>query len=298
MGESVAFVGLGAMGAPMASRLIEAGFSIRVFNRTPERMQPFVALGAVACSSIAETVASAQFVVVIVSDDEATRDVLLGSDGAIANARAGSLIIGSSTNTPALARELAAAALARQLAYLDAPVSGSVPQARAGELVFMVGGDAVAFERAAPLFSAMGRMSLHVGASGAGATMKLINNMISGAAIAALAEAVALARLAQLDPEVVLQVLCEGAAGSRVTRTKIPKMYSGDFSPQFKLELMDKDLRYFLGLAEGLDLSAPISRLVSGQLQAARQAGFGAMDTCALLAYLEASPNMGAPPRA
>ncbi|GMV00747.1 MAG: 2-hydroxy-3-oxopropionate reductase [Burkholderiales bacterium] len=293
MPDTVAFVGLGAMGAPMASNLLVAGFALRVFNRNAERARPFAQQGATVGTSIADAVRGARFVVSIVSDDEATRAVMLGEGGVVASASPGTIIVDASTNTPAMACEVAQAAAARGLACVDAPVSGSVPQARNRELVFMVGGDAVAFAAARPLFEAMGRMALHVGASGAGATLKLVNNMLSGTMTAALAESVSIARAAGVDPQAAQAILGEGATASRLLRAKLPKMLGRDFSAQFQLSLMDKDLRYFVALAQQLDLPAPIAALVRGQFQAARRAGFGALDTSALLAYL----GGGAPPR-
>ena len=175
-----------SMGAPMASNLIDAGFALRVWNRNAERARPLAARGAVACTSIADAVRGAGFVVSIVADDEATREVMLGAGGVVATAAAGTLIVDSSTNTPTLVREIAQAAGARGLRHLDAPVSGSVPQSRGRELVFMVGGEAGDFDAAKPLFDAMGRLAVHAGGHGAGATIKLVNNMLSGTMNAAL----------------------------------------------------------------------------------------------------------------
>lgn len=283
MGETVAFIGLGAMGAPMASSLLEAGFGLRVFNRTKSRAEPFAARGAVVCDSIAEAVRPANSVVSMVSDDEATHAVMLEAGAVVQSAAPGTLIVDTSTNTPAMARAVSARARERGLLHVDAPVSGSIAQAGDRQLVFMAGGDDAALRRAEPLLAAMGRMTVHAGPSGAGATMKLINNMLAGTLTAAIAEAIAVARAAGVNLQAAERVLCEGAAGSRLTRTKIPKMIAGDFSPQFRLELMDKDLRYFLALADEVDRPAPICALVRSQLQAARLAGLGALDTSALV---------------
>ncbi len=295
MSDIVAFIGLGAMGAPMAANLLAAGFALRVFNRNPARTRPLAERGATACASIAEAVRGARFVVSIVSDDDATRAVMLGDAGVVAHAAPGTVIVDSSTNTPALAREVAQAAAARGLACVDAPVSGSVPQARDRELVFMAGGEAAAFEAARPLLDAMGRMAMHVGPSGAGATLKLVNNMLSGTLTAALAEAVSVAQAAGVDPQAAQAILVEGPSGSRLTRTKLPKMLAREFSPQFQLALMEKDLRYFLALAQQVDRPAPLAALVRSQYQAARRAGFGALDTSALAAHVAGE---GAPPTA
>lgn len=282
----VAFIGLGAMGGPMALNLIAAGHALRVFNRHPARCAPAVAAGATACASVAEAVAGAAFVVSMVADDIATREVMLGPAGVVASAAPGTLIVDCSTNTPAMVREVAAAASARGIAHLDAPVSGSVAQARGRELVFMVGGAAADVARAEPLLAAMGRSHRHMGPTGAGATIKLINNMLSGTVNAAIAEALLVAQAAGLDPEATQYVLGEGAAGSRLFRTKMPKIYARDFSPQFQLGLMEKDLRYFLSLAQELDRPAPIAALVRSQMQAARLADLGGLDVSAVFLHV------------
>lgn len=289
MTDTIAFLGLGAMGAPMAANLLAAGFPLRVWNRSPERAAPLTALGATPCTSPAQAVRDARFVVSMVADDDATRAVMLDAQGVIAAAAPGATIVDSSTNSPAMSREVSRTAATRGIAYLDAPVSGSIAQARARELVFMVGGPEAAFDAARPLFDAMGRMARRMGDSGAGATIKLINNMLSGTMNTAIAEAMSVALAAGLDPGSVCEILGEGAAGSRLVRTKIPKIAAGDFSPQFQLALMDKDLRYFLALAQELDRPVPLAALVRSQMQAARRAGLGTQDVSAIFAYTAGS---------
>jgi 3-hydroxyisobutyrate dehydrogenase len=287
MTTTIAFLGLGAMGSRMAVNLQAAGFALRVYNRDRAKAKPLADQGAQACDTPAAAVQGASFVVSMVADDVATRAVMLGADGAVAAATAGALIVDSSTNTPAMARAVAQAAAARRVQYLDAPVSGSLAQAQGKELVFMVGGEQVAFERAQPVLKAMGRMSKYMGGAGTGATIKLINNMLSGAATAAIAEAVIAAEAAGLDRAATLEVLAEGAAGSRLLKTRMPKMFSRDFAPQFQLQLMEKDLRYFLLLAQELDRPMPMASLVRSQFQAARRSSLGALDSSAL--FLQAA---------
>lgn len=287
MTSTIAFLGLGAMGSRMAANLQTAGYALRVYNRDRAKAGPLAEKGAQACDTPAAAVQGASYVVSMVADDVATRAVMLGDDGAVAAATAGTIIIDSSTNTPAMAREVAQAAAARRVQYLDAPVSGSLAQAQGKELVFMVGGDPVAFERARPVLSAMGRMAKHMGAAGTGATIKLINNMLSGTATAAIAEAVMIAEAAGLDRAATLEVLGEGAAGSRLMKTRMPKMFGRDFAPQFQLQLMEKDLRYFLLLAQELDRPVPVAALVRSEFQAARRADLGKLDSSAL--YLQAA---------
>ncbi|TAK44390.1 MAG: NAD(P)-dependent oxidoreductase [Betaproteobacteria bacterium] len=290
---TVAFIGLGAMGSRMALNLLAAGFALRVFNRDRARTAAAAAQGATVCDTPAAAARGAQFACSIVTDDVATRAVMFGSQGVLAGTAPGTVIVDSSTNTPAMAREVAAAAAARGCAYLDSPVSGSIAQAQNRELVFMVGGDAAAFARAQPLYAAMGRFTKHMGAAGTGATIKLVNNMLSGVATAALAEAAQVAEAAGLDRAAALEILGEGAAGSRLLKAKLPKMFKRDFTPQFQLELMDKDLRYFLALAGELDRPAPIAALVRSQYQSGRRAQLGRLDTCAVFLQAAGEP----PPR-
>jgi len=283
--STVAFIGLGAMGSRMALNLHAAGHKVRGFNRDSAKAKPLAEKGIEVVDSIAAAVRGAEFVVSMVSDDVATREVILGGAGVLSAAGSASVIIDSSTNTPAMAREAAKAAAAKGCFYLDAPVSGSILQAQGRELVFMVGGDKGAFDRAQPLFQAMGRMARHMGASGAGATIKLVNNMLSAAATAALAEAAQVTEAAGLDAAAALEILAEGAAGSRLLKAKLPKMLKRDFSPQFALELMDKDLRYFLALAQDVDRPAPLAALVRNQYQAARRAELGKLDSSAVFLH-------------
>ena len=284
---TVAFIGLGAMGSRMAANLLEAGFKLRVYNRDRAKTKALAEKGAEVAESPAAAVKGAEFAVSIVSDDEATREVMLGANGAVGAAARGCIIIDSSTNTPAIAREVAREVAARGGSYLDAPVSGSLKQAQGRELVFMVGGAREAFDKAQPLFAAMGRMAKHAGESGAGATVKLINNMLSGTMTAAVAEAVQIAEAAGIGRDAALEILGEGAAASRLLKSKMPMMFQRDFKPQFQLALMEKDLRYFLGMAQQLDRPTPIAALVRSQFQAARRGSLGGLDACAV--FLQAA---------
>lgn len=291
--STVAFVGLGAMGSRMALNLHAAGHSLRVYNRDRAKTKPFAEKGIATADSAAAAAQGAEFTLSMVADDIATRAVMLGPAGIVVAAAPGSVIIDCSTNTPGVAREVAQAAAARDCAYLDAPVLGSIAQAQARELVILAGGTQAAFERAQPVLAAMGRLVRRVGESGAGATLKLVNNMLSGSATAALAEAAQVAEAAGIDCAVAIEILGEGAAGSRLLKTKLPKMFKRDFAPQFQLELMEKDLRYFLALAQELDRPSPIASLVRSQYQAARRAALGKLDSSAV--FLQAA---GEKPRA
>jgi len=275
------------MGSRIAANLLQAGFTLKVYNRDRAKTAPLAAQGAAVADSPAAAAQGAAFVVSIVADDAASRAVMLGEKGVLAGAAKGTVVIDSSTNSPALARELGAAAATKQIAYLDAPVSGSLAQAQGKELVFLVGGDQAAFDQAQPLFAAMGRLARRIGGPGHGATLKLINNMLSATLTAALAEAALAAEAAGLDRDVTVEILGEGAAGCRLTKTKLPKMLKRDFAPQFQIALMDKDVRYFLDMAQALDRPTPIAALVRSQYQAARRNALGKLDTAAV--FLQAA---------
>jgi 3-hydroxyisobutyrate dehydrogenase len=285
--STLGFIGLGAMGSRMAMNLLAAGHELRVYNRDRLKTLPFKEKGVHVCESPAEAAEGAAFVVSIVADDDATRDVMLGGQGVLSAAAKGAIVIDSSTNTPAMAKEVAAAAADEGIAYLDAPVSGSIAQAQGKELVFLVGGDKTAFEKAQPVMAAMGKMARRIGGPGAGATVKLINNMLGATLTAAIGEAAMAVEAADLDRDAVIEVLNEGAAGSRLTRAKLPKIFKRDFAPQFQLELMEKDLRYYLALAQALDRPSPIASLIRSQYQAARRAQLGKLDSCAV--FLQAA---------
>jgi 3-hydroxyisobutyrate dehydrogenase len=290
----VAFIGLGAMGSRMAMNLHSAGFGLRVWNRDAAKARRLTELGARLAASPSDAASGASFVVSIVADDLATREVLLGANGILAGAGPGTIVIDASTNSPATAREIAGAAVALGVHYLDAPVLGSLPQAEGKELVFLVGGDHAAFERSKPVLGAMSRTCHYLGDSGAGATVKLINNMVSGSLLAVLAEAAQVAEAARLDPTAAIAALSDGAASSRMLRSKLPKMFQRDFTPQFQLELMEKDIRYFLQMAAELDRPAPLASLVRSQYQSARRASLGKLDSCAI--FLEVSgETLGSP---
>jgi 3-hydroxyisobutyrate dehydrogenase-like beta-hydroxyacid dehydrogenase len=290
---TVAFIGLGAMGSRMATNLHAAGIKLRVYNRDKAKAKPFADKGIEVADSIAAAVKGADFVVSIIADDAATRAVMLGDQGVVASAAKGTIVLDSSTNSPAMVKEVAAAATKKGIVYLDAPVSGSLAQAQGKELVFLVGGDAAGFDKAQPLFSAMGRLAKRIGATGAGATLKLINNMISATLTAALVEAAMTAEAAGLDKDATVEILSEGAAGCRLTKTKLPKMLKRDYAAQFQIALMDKDVRYYLAMAQDLDVPTPVSSAVRSQYQGARRASLGALDTAALFAYAASEKPKG-----
>jgi 3-hydroxyisobutyrate dehydrogenase len=260
----VALIGLGLMGSGMARRLLGAGFPLTVYNRNRERTSPLATEGAHVAVSPREAAARADVILSMVADDAASRAVWLGEDGALAGAARGSVLVESSTLTVGWIEELARGAAACGCELLDAPVTGTKPHAASGELLFLVGGSASALETARPALSAMSRAIVHVGATGSGALLKLINNFMCAVQAASLAEALALVERSGLDRAKALEVLTTGAPGSPLVKTLSGRMTARDYTPpNFVLRLMAKDLTYALGEGRrhGLSLSTAASAL-------------------------------------
>lgn len=259
----IALLGLGIMGSGMARRLLGAGFPLAVYNRNPERAAPLAAEGAQVAASPREAALQSEILLSMVSDDAASRAVWLGEDGALAQVARGAVMIESSTLTVGWVGELAAAAAARDCELLDAPVTGSKIHAASGELNFLVGGSAEALERVRPAFEVMGRAIFHVGPTGSGARLKLINNFLAGVQAASLAEAVALIERSGLDRDQALDILTNGAPGSPLIKTLSARMAAEDYTPNFLLRLMAKDLTYALqeGRQHSLALTTAASAL-------------------------------------
>jgi 3-hydroxyisobutyrate dehydrogenase len=233
----------------MARRLLSAGFALTVWNRTPERIDPLEAAGAARAATPRDAAATAEAILGMVADDEASREVWTGAAGALDAARPGALLIESSTLSPSWVEELASRASQRGCDFLEAPVTGSRTHAAGGELLFLAGGGAEALERARPLLAVMGRGVVHLGPVGSGARMKLINNFVCGVQAAALAEALTLIERTGLPPDAALRILLDGAPGSPLVKTIAPRMASRDYTVAFMLALMRKDLTY--AMAEG-----------------------------------------------
>ena len=279
----IAFLGLGLMGGGMARRLLGAGFSVTVFNRTPARAEPLAAAGARVAGSPREAAAGAEVVFSMVADDAASRAIWLGPDGAIAGAARGAVLVECSTLTVAWVQELAQAAAAAGAECIDAPVTGSKNQAAAGELNFLTGGNAAALETIRPALNAMGRSVTHLGPTGSGALLKLINNFLAGVHVAATAEAVAWIERTELDRAQAIAFLSDSAVGSPVTKTVAARMCAPDFTPNFFLRLMAKDLGYASGEAAKAGQQLTSAAMARDVFQRAIAAGHGDKDMSAVV---------------
>ncbi len=275
---NVTFLGLGIMGTGMARRLLSAGFPLTVYNRNRNKTAPLAEEGARVAGSPRDAATGAGVIVSMVADDVASRALWLGEGGTLAGAARGTLLIECSTVTVGCVRELASTAAARGCELLDAPVTGSKIHAASGELNFLVGGSAAALERARPVLSAMGRSIVHVGPTGSGALLKLINNFLCGVQAVSLAEAIALIEKSGLDQAKALDLLVNGTPGSPLLKTLSARMTARDYTPNFLLPLMAKDLTYALaeGKENGLNFTTVAAALE--QFQRAMASGQGDKD--------------------
>ncbi len=282
------FIGLGAMGRPMALHLLRAGHPLAVWARRPAASQPLCAAGAVSCASAAAVARRAEVVFTNLTAGADVEQVVCGSDGLQEGLGAGSILVDMSTIAPEMARSLAQRLARSGVEMLDAPVSGGEQGAIAATLAIMVGGKAAVLERVRPLFEVLGKKIVHVGDSGAGQVAKACNQMVMVAAIQAVAEALHLSRAAGADPARVRQALAGGSAGSRVLEVMGGRMVDRDFAAGVEARLHHKDYAVVLDEAHRLGLPMPVSAAVGQQLNALMAMGWGRSDTAALLRVLEA----------
>jgi len=279
---NVAVLGLGIMGSGMASRLLAAGFPVTVYNRTPERAERLAGAGAHVAGTPREAAARAQIVISMVANDGASKDVWLGESGALHGAQANSVLIESSTLSPGWIHDLATAAARRGFRFLDAPVTGTKPHAASGELVFLVGGSADVVEAARPVFSVLGRETIHLGPVGSGARMKLANNFVCGVQAASFAEALSMIDAWGLDRGKAVSILTGGAPGSGIVKRVAERAGSGDFTPNFALRWMAKDLSYAVGEASEKKIALQTASAALSLFQRAIAEGYGDEDFSAV----------------
>jgi len=261
---TVAFLGLGTMGAAMAANVARAGFRLVMWNRTPGRAPELLDLGASEATTPAEAVRSGDVAIVCVSDTPDVEAVLFGPSGAAEGAAAGTVIVDMSTISPSATRGFAARLAAKGVTLLDAPVSGGSEGARNGTLTIFVGGDAAALDRVRPVLAAMGTTITHCGPSGAGQAVKAVNQVIIAGAYLGVAEGLVLAMKAGLDPNLAVAALSGGAAQSWVLANRSERMIANEYPLGFRTALHLKDLRIALDLATELGAELPVTRLAAG----------------------------------
>jgi 2-hydroxy-3-oxopropionate reductase len=287
MAERVGFIGLGIMGKPMARNLMDAGYELTVYNRSPEKAEELGEGGATVAASPKEAAEQSDITITMLPDSPQVREVVAGEEGVLEGIREGSLIVDMSTISPVVTEELAEAVRQKGASMLDAPVSGGDVGAIEGTLSIMVGGEEQDFERARPLFEAMGKTITHVGPVGAGQVTKAANQVVVALTIEAVSEALVLGSKGGVSPEKILDVLSGGLAGNKVMEVKREKFLSHTFEPGFRSELHHKDLGIALAAGREYGVVLPVTAIVDQMLLSMRRKGWGGEDHSALLRVIE-----------
>jgi len=281
------FIGLGAMGRPMALNLMKHGHQMAVYARRAASMQPLVAAGARTCASPREVAEHADVIFTMVTTSRDVEAVVLGADGVAAGAREGAIVVDMETISPDVARRVAARLAEQGVDMLDAPVSGGPGGAVGATLSIMVGGKAAVLERVRPLFECLGKTIMHVGDSGAGQTAKACNQLALLVAAQGVAEALNLARASGIDPAKVRDVMMGGLAASRVLDLFGKRMVDRDFSAGIEARLYHKDLGIALDLAHGLGQALPAGAVVMQHVNTMMERGDGVNDLSAIIRVIE-----------
>jgi 2-hydroxy-3-oxopropionate reductase len=281
------FVGLGIMGRPMMNNLLKAGHSVVAYTRKASVLDACVADGAQRGASNQDVGARADIIVTMLPDGPQVEEVVLGPAGVLDGARPGAIIVDMSSINPLVSQKIGKACAAKGVEFLDAPVSGGEPKAIDGTLAIMVGGSAEAFQKVEPILKCMGSSVTHTGPVGAGNTTKLANQIMVACNIAAMGEALTLATRCGLDPEVVVNAIKGGLAGSAVLNAKGPMLIARNFKPGFRINLHQKDLRNALQTAESTHVALPLTAIVQQMLSALIAEGKGDLDHSAIATVAE-----------
>jgi len=282
----IGFLGLGKMGAPMAPRLLEAGFPLTVWNRTVEKTRGLAQAGARVAASPAEVAAAGEIVLSVLSDDDAVREVFSGPDGLLSVPVADKLFIEMSTLRPQTARDLAGLCEACGARFIDSPVSGTVGPAREGRLMALVGGSEADLERARPVLDALARRIVHVGPVGQGSLMKLVINLPLAAYWQSLAEAAAMGHAGGLDLGLMLDVMKDSGASLAAFPKKIPEILGETADVAFDIDTLHKDVASILETGREFDVPMAVTSAVLSACESAREAGLGSADAVKLVSFL------------
>ena len=282
----IGFIGLGIMGKPMAKNLIKAGYKLVVYDKFAA-FDDITALGAEGASSNKEVASKSDLIITMLPNSPHVKEAILEKDSVIEGAKSGAIIVDMSSIAPAVSQEIGKALKAKNIAFLDAPVSGGEPKAIEGTLAIMVGGERAVFEKVKPVLEKMGSSAVHVGDLGAGNVTKLANQIIVALNIAAVSEAFTLAAKAGVAPEAVFDAIKGGLAGSTVMNAKVPMILEGNFKPGFRIELHIKDLQNVLDTAKEIDAPVPFTGSVMEILKELKNSGNAANDHSAMVKYFE-----------
>jgi 2-hydroxy-3-oxopropionate reductase len=288
MAERIGFIGLGIMGKPMARNLMKAGYDLVVHNRSREAVDEIAGEGAIPAANPREVAEQAKIVITMLPDSPDVRDVVFGENGLNEAMGEGSLLVDMSTISPVTTLEVVEALAAKGAHALDAPVSGGDKGAIAATLSIMVGGEADDFERAKPIFEVLGKTIVHVGAAGAGQTVKACRQLAVAPTFEAVSEALVLGSTAGGDPHKIVQVLSGGLAGNKVLELRGESMIAHNFQPGFRINLHRKDLGIALDAGKSYNVALPATAQVNQMFTAMVASGFGDLDHSALLKHIEA----------
>ena len=294
MSKSIGFIGLGIMGRGMVDNLLGTGFKLTIWNRTAERMTPFIERGAAAASSPSEVAAKSDIIITCVSDTPDVEQVILGADGVIHGASAGDLVIDMSTINPVNTVEIARQLNERGVNMLDAPISGGSEGAANGTLSIMIGGGEDDVARAMPCFEAMGSTITHVGEQGAGQTVKLSNQILCVVNMLAASEALLFAKAGGVDLDKMLQAVTGGAAGSWMLANRGPQVIDDYWEPGFSIDLQQKDLRLVLGAADKMGIPVIATALCFNLYRTLQAQGHGGDGNHSIIRALEAMAGIEA----
>ena len=291
--DKIGFIGLGIMGRPMAKNLIKAGYAVVVCDVNQQAVEELRACGAESAATPAETAEKAgTFIVTMLPNSPQVREVTAGENGLLKGICAGQIVVDMSSISPIASRELDALLREKGAEMLDAPVSGGQEKAEQGTLAIMVGGSAAAFEKACPILEKMGATVTLVGESGAGQITKLVNQMIVGINISAVAEGMAFAKKAGVEPRRVFEAIRKGLAGSQCLEDKAPRMFEGRYDPGFRINLHIKDLWNVLETSRAVSCSVPLSGQVIEMMIALANEGHETKDHGSLGLYYEKLNNV------
>jgi 2-hydroxy-3-oxopropionate reductase len=285
--STIGFIGLGIMGKPMTRNLIKAGYPLVVHNRSRGVVEELSKEGAQTATSPQEVAARSEVVITMLPDSPDVELVYAGEQGIFAGAKVGRLLIDMSSISPIVARKVAEQAEKQGCDMLDAPVSGGEAGAISGALSIMIGGKALAVERAMPIFQVLGKNIVHVGDAGAGQVTKAANQMVVGTTIAIVSEALVLAAKAGVDPAKVRQALLGGFAQSKILEAHGQKMLERNFKPGFRIRLHEKDMKIALGTGAEYGVPLMVTSEVAQMMTAMRSMGNGDLDHSALVTFIE-----------
>jgi len=281
------WIGLGNMGNPMAKNLLKAGFELMVHNRTRSKELELVEAGASSVDSPQQLLQACDVVITMLSNDAAVKEIFDGTNGLLSNSVPGKLLIDMSTVAPETSRYLSGRCSEHQMNFLEAPVSGSVKPAQDGQLIILVGGTVVNYEKAIPIFNVLGKLSVHVGAAGVGSSAKLAINYLLGLNLQGLAETILFAEKNGVSKTDMLTIINEGACGNGITKIKSPSILNNHYPAAFALKHLVKDLQ----LAKDAGLDTPLITPLFNSYRQAEEEGLGGDDAMAIIKTLVKKPG-------